>query len=215
MCTVVDQYLDYGVDVSVKSIITPGNVDRLCEMVEQLHQRFAAVKSYKLQIVEDDAMLPNGEAMNRFYHQFTDHYFRARQLGKQYGIDVYVLAHKYMDMLIEHYCGGEMCVTPQGTISVCHRVSSESEPQYEKYVYGRITDDLRVEVDEDKFRMLMSHDIAHDSRCNDCFARWHCGGGCMAQYDTYRDKQRLSNICHWTRSFMLKVLLDRYLENEQ
>jgi len=127
---------------------------------------------------------------------------------------VYVLASKYVDMLLEHYCGGEMCLTPEGTLSVCHRISSPSEPSYNDCVYGFVDDDLNINIDHDKFRRLMSRDVYANGKCEDCFAKWHCGGGCLAQAYTY-DETRLNIICDWTRNFTKLLLLNRTAKSEK
>ena len=121
------------------------------------------------------------------------------------GIDVYVLASKYVDMLVEHYCGGEMCLTPEGTITVCHRFSSPKEERYKDIVYGQVTEKGEVLFDDNKFRSLISHDITMQPKCRNCFAKWHCGGGCLAQSMIYADDQ-LDIICDWTRQFTQEIL---------
>ncbi len=209
---VVTQYMDDGVDITVKSIITPANVNRLGEMVEELHRLFPAVKKYKLQIVEDPVMLADTAVMEQFYRDFTAHFFDAEQLGRDLGIDVYVLASKYVDMLIEHYCGGEMCLNPEGTITICHRKSSPLEEGYEHFVYGSIDDTGKVTVDIPKFQALISHDINSRAECRNCFAKWHCGGGCLAQSEIY-SPAHINVICHWTRDFTRRILLKRFKEN--
>lgn len=208
VCKVVTQYLNDGVDVSIKSIITQRNVNRLEEMVEHLHKIFPTVRSYKLQIVEDTESFSDLAVMRGFYKDFSAHFFAARELGHRYNIDVYVLASKYIDTLVEHYCGGEMCLTPEGSISVCHRISSPNETNYNDFVYGTIDDRLNITFDDEKFRKLISHDINANPKCKDCFVKWHCGGGCLAQAYTY-DENRLNIICDWTRDFTKQLLLKR------
>ena len=202
---VVRQYMDDGVDIMVKSIITPKNVSRLNDMVKQLHILFPKVKKYKLQIVEDPVIFSNRDVMRNFYLQFSKYFFDAQKTGFDLGIDVYVLASKYIDMLIEHYCGGEMCLNPEGTITVCHRFSSPKEKQYQDIVYGRVTEEGEVLFDDEKFRKLISHDIKMQSKCQECFVKWHCGGGCLAQSMIYASDQ-LDIICEWTRQFTQEIL---------
>jgi radical SAM protein with 4Fe4S-binding SPASM domain len=202
---VVRQYMDDGVDIMVKSIITPKNVSRLNEMVLQLHTLFPKVKKYKLQIVEDPVIFSDRGVMRHFYKQFSECFFNAQETGFQMGIDVYVLASKYVDMLVEHYCGGEMCLTPEGTITVCHRFSSPKEERYKDIVYGQVTEKGEVLFDDNKFRSLISHDITMQPKCRNCFAKWHCGGGCLAQSMIYADDQ-LDIICDWTRRFTQEIL---------
>lgn len=204
---VVRHYLDDGVDITVKSIITPKNVYRLEEMVEELHRLFPKVRQYKLQIVEDPMAFSNKAVMRQFYTDFTENFFPAQEKGRQFGIDVYELASKFVDMEMDHFCGGEMCLNPQGTITVCHRFSSPAEEQYQDIVYGTIDEEGLVRVDEEKFAKLMSHDITQP-RCFDCSVRNHCGGGCLAQSKIY-DEDQLNIICDWKRSFMKEIYVRR------
>lgn len=208
----VSRYMNDGVDITVKSIITPQNVNRLESMVGELHRLFPKVRKYKLQIVEDPVIFADLNVMRQFYADFTRNFFSAQQLGQEYGINVYVLASQYIDMLVEHYCGGEMCLNPEGTITVCHRFSSPLERQYNDVLYGCVKNG-KVEVDDEKFKTLISHDIHHNVKCRTCFAKWHCGGGCRAQASIYSEEQ-LEIICQWTRSFIKTLLEKRFTESE-
>ncbi len=209
---VVKKYIDKGVNITIKSIITPDNVNRLEEMVEELHLLFPQVKSYKLQIVEDPICFAKTSDMKRFYDDFTYNFFRAEKLGKEYGIDVYVLASKFIDTLIEHYCGGEMCMNPQGGITICHRFSSPRENEYKNFLYGNIDEEGIVHLDQKKFSDLISHNITCDPKCQSCFVKWHCGGGCLAQSRIY-SPAHLDIICDWTRNFSKEILMKRLKNN--
>lgn len=204
--SVVRQYMNEGVDITVKSIITPDNVNRLEEMVGELHRLFPLVKKYKLQIVEEPHIFADRSRMQRFYNDFTANFFAAQSLGFSLGVDVYVLASKYVDMLVEHYCGGEMCLNPEGSITVCHRYSSPNESGYSSFVYGSVSEEGVVTLDNDRFAELMSHDISYLPKCRECFVKWHCGGGCLAQSSIYENDQ-LDIICNWTRDFTKRILL--------
>lgn len=206
----IKKYMYDGVDITIKSIITPSNVNRLQEMVYEMHRLFPLVKKYKLQIVEDPSIFSDIRTMEQFYKDFTYKFFPAESLGHNFGIDVYVLASKFIDMLIEHYCGGEMCLNPDETITICHRISSPNEDGYDKFVYGEF-DSNNILFDESKFKKLISHNITQQ-KCKDCFVKWHCGGGCFAQSSIYSDEQ-LNVICNWTRSFTKQILLQRLKEN--
>lgn len=206
--SVVQRYMDKGVDITIKSIITPSNVHLISEMVNELHRLFPKVHKYKLQIVEDAVIFANLQEMKQFYIDFTNNFFHAEEIGKRLNIDVYVLASKYVDMLVEHYCGGEMCLTPDGTITICHRFSSVREKGYSQSVYGKVDDNGIVCINNERFRRLISHDINARKICKHCFVKWHCGGGCLAQYSIYNDEQ-LATICEWTKSFTKEILMRR------
>ena len=211
---VVKQYMEDGVDITIKSIITPANVGHLEEMVLELKRLFPLVKRYKLQIVEDASMFANVQVMRKFYADFTEHFFYAEEIGKNNGIDVYVLASKFIDMLIEHYCGGEMCLNPEGTITICHRISSPKEKEYKHFVYGNVTEDGNIIIDNKKFLQLISHNVDAGKQCKSCFVKWHCGGGCLAQSTIY-SQQQLDIICNWTRDFTKQILQRRFVKNQE
>lgn len=211
---VVTQYMNEGVDITIKSIITPMNVHLLKEMVMEMHRLFPQVSKYKLQIVEDPVLFADIEKMKQFYVDFTRHFFEAEATGRALGIDVYVLASKYVDMLVEHYCGGEMCLNPEGTITICHRVSSPHENAYQQFVYGKVDDNGVVCMDNEHFKELISHDIHARKECRHCFVKWHCGGGCLAQSTIYNDEQ-CHIICQWTRNFTREILIRRLRTDDQ
>lgn len=208
VCATIDRLVANDVEVTIKSIITKLNVNRLEEMVVELIRRFPSIKKLKLQAVEDDAIFSSIDELAQFYHDFTRNFFRARDLGEKYDMDVYCLSYKNIDYIMERFCGGEICLTPEGTISICHRVSSPQEVHYNDFIYGEIDSSHNITFDESKFDHLIGHNIHHKEKCQDCFARFHCGGGCLAQACTYNE-DKLDIICAWTRDFLKHLLLRR------
>jgi radical SAM protein with 4Fe4S-binding SPASM domain len=207
VCATIDRLVAAGVELSFKSIITKQNVNRLEEMVEEVLNRFPSVKKLKLQPADDNAMFATVDELAEFYNAFTRNFFPAMKLGKKNGVDVYCLAYRNLDFIMDHFCSGEICLTPEGTISICHRVSSPQEADYEDFVYGNTGPSGNISFDYEKFRQLMRHDIYNQEKCLDCPARYHCGGGCLAQAHVF-DKDKLDVICNWTRDFMRTALAD-------
>jgi uncharacterized protein len=162
--------------------------------------------------VEDNAIFSTATELAKFYSAFTPNFFRARNLGEKHGLDVYCLGYKFADLTIDHYCGGEVCLTPEGTISICHRVSSPQEAHYSDFIYGTVSTENNLSFDKSKFDDLIHHDAESNKKCHNCIAKWHCGGGCLAQAHTY-DEEKLDVICDWTRDF-LKQILFRRIEND-
>ena len=86
--------------------------------------------------------------------------------------------------------------------------SSVREKGYSQVVYGKVDDNGIVCIDNERFSRLISHDINAREICNHCFVKWHCGGGCLAQYSIYNDEQ-LAIICEWTKKFTKEILMRR------
>lgn len=208
VCAVIDRLVENDVEVTIKSIITKLNVNRLEEMVAELIRRFPSIKKLKLQPVEDNAIFSSVDELAEFYRAFTPNFFRARDLGENHEMDVYCLAWKNIDYIMEHYCGGEICLTPEGTISICHRISSPKEVHYNDFIYGEVDNSQNITFDKLKFDNLIGFNIHNQEKCLNCFVRFHCGGGCLAQAYTY-DDDKLDVICDWTRDFFKHLLIRR------
>ncbi len=66
------------------------------------------------------------------------------------------------------YCA----VTPDGNIYPCHQFAGESE-----FVLGNVSD---KKLDENKRRMFFDSSLATKKQCGECWAKYHCSGGCSA-----------------------------------
>jgi len=52
----------------------------------------------------------------------------------------------------------------------------------------------------------MNYDAFNREDCQNCFARWHCGGGCLAQASVYKPEM-LDEVCRFTRELTRQSLL--------
>lgn len=208
VCRVIDSLCIAGIELSIKSIITPDNVMLLEEMTEELATKFPQIKSLKLQPVESNTIFTDAKSLENFYTLFSENFFKAREKAIQHGIELYCPVSKNTDYLLDHYCGGELCLTPEGSISICHRISSPLEPDYNNFNYGIIDGQHKIHFNTAQFNELMAHNSLKLDRCKNCFAKWHCGGGCLAQAKTYTPDM-LKVICDWTVLFIRQIILLR------
>ena len=114
-----------------------------------------------------------------------------------------------LDMVVERYCTGEFCLTPEGTITICHQISSPNEANYNDCVYAHVDSSNRLVVYNNKFHQLISKNTVYTNpKCEKCFIKWNCGGGCMMQNSQY-SSEILGVICDFTRRFSKTLLLER------
>lgn len=192
----------------VRSMITPDNVLRLEEMIMTLHERFPAVKSVLFDPIVSSSTFHSPEVTARFYENYTDQFLAARMLGKKIGIDVGCATLRNIDIIVDRYCAGEFCLTPEGAVTICHQVSSPRETGFEDFVYGRVTNG-KLDVDREKFLRLKSRYTVYDNpRCDGCDVKWTCGGGCTQQRRQYPD-DILDIICDAERTLTAAFLLER------
>lgn len=197
----------------VRSMITPDNVELMPAMIEELHRRFPRVSAALFDPITSRETFCDVAATKEFYDKYYDNFLAARALAASYGIDLACAPLRNLNMVVERFCTGEFCLTPEGTVTVCHQISSPNEESYGECVYARVDDENRLIVDNDKFRRLAADNTIYTNpKCADCFIKWNCGGGCMMRNNQY-SPEILDVICDFTRRFSKRLLLER-LEEE-
>jgi len=108
----------------------------------------------------------------------------------------------------------DFAVTPDGCLTNCWEVTSRDHPLAETFIFGRILPEGRIEVDKKKLAFLRSLSVDHLEYCQDCFAKWHCAGDCVAKLKTsdYRGP-RGSERCE-TNRFLIAHQIFQLLERK-
>lgn len=201
----IKRFIENGISFGIRSTITKLNVSLMPEMVSFVAENYPTLKRLHFEQVTDPTQ-NNAE----FYSQFIDYFFKARAIGKTKGIEVYNSTTNSVFRISERFCSGETCITPNGGIVACHRVSSEKEKAYSLYNYGNV-DDASVNLDMEKYLKYLNFASTKDSQCNGCFAYWHCAGNCSMERTVLSDKQ-LNQKCEFTREMVKRVLLEKITE---
>lgn len=207
VCQTLDLMLENNITPTINSVITPLNVERQCEMVEEIHNRFPGLKRLSFDYVVDGQLFNDSEKLKQFYQKYTDNFYKAQQLGKSYGISVSSIKYHNLELLKSRACAGGFDLTPNGTLSMCFFVSSPEEPLYNEFVYGEVRDG-KVSFDSGKFKKLIEDSSNERANCRHCFVRWHCGGGCLYHANSY-SKGQLDIMCDFQRRFSLIGLLKK------
>jgi radical SAM protein with 4Fe4S-binding SPASM domain len=213
VCKTIDRLSSAGLYIELRAMITPLNLERMTEMVQELIDRFPEISYYMFDPVTDKRTFYNMAETDLFYRKYQQHFFSAMELAQQYGKQLKCAPLRNLNSIVERYCCGELCLTPDGTFTICHRVSSPLDILYEKCVYGKVNGAGRIEFNHGKYRHLIHSDTVYDNPdCETCFVKWNCGGGCMMQNQEY-DKNIRDIICKFTRSFSKELLLRRLNTN--
>ena len=196
----------------VRSMITPDNVELMPEMIEELHRRFPRVQTALFDPITSNATFHDVEITRAFYDRYYDSFLQARKKADKYGINLMCAPLRNLDMVVERYCTGEFCLTPEGTITICHQISSPNEVNYKDCIYAHVDSSNRIVIDNDRFHQLISKNTVYTNpKCEECFIKWNCGGGCMMQNSQY-PSEILDVICDFTRRFSKTLLLERLKE---
>ena len=199
--------LKYHVPFKLRATITDMNVKRMQEMVDFVHNNYPSLKVMHLEPVTDSA-----EDYEAFYSQYVENFFAAYKLGQCFGIKVTNSLYSSFYHIKQHFCQGELCVTPSGDIVSCHRHSSTNDEYYDACRYGVVNG--KVQIDRELLRNVITMRQQRIVDCNECFAKWHCAGGCASQKMVFTKEQQLS-FCNYVRTFIRNLLELEIKNNNQ
>lgn len=200
-----------GVTPSINATITPQSVSQMTEMVEEAAAKFPGIKEVMFEPVTPVDGFSSNLEMELFYDKFIEGFRDAKAKARQLNINLNTSILDNLNRLAFRHCQGKLCLTPQGTFSICHTVTSPLEKKYDSYCYGEVKKD-GVFFDIDKFSQLQKINVNTFPRCKDCFAKWHCGGGCMSKVAAYNEAQ-MNIYCRYYRKHLLLLLLENLNEN--
>lgn len=193
--------------ITVRSIITPASVDLMGEMVEELHLTFPFLRSVIMEPVMGEELFGTLDNYRNFYEFFFEGLFHARAIGKNYGILVDTTVLRNIDYTVTRACAGDLCLTPDGEFTICHRIASPQDLNYKKVVYGYMNNGTPY-FDLAKFKRLIGDNVYKKEQCRNCFAKYNCGGGCLARMMNEKDNWREVS-CDFTRKTIQRILLER------
>lgn len=191
-----------GIIPAVNAVVTELNMNRQLEMIESIHQHFHEIK-----YVSFEPVIGKIKDTKTFYRQFSVNFTEALNKAFEYGIELSCTTLRNIDVTVDRYCAGEFALCPDGSISICPCVSSSKEPNYARYIYGRVEGN-EVKIDRDKLLRLLSVNVHRYSWCKHCFAKWNCGGGCMNANITNSGRQD-RDYCTFTRGLTKHFLYTR------
>lgn len=197
--------LDSRVIPAFNSVITPLNVERQTEMVNIVAERFKRVEYLSFEPVMD---VVEDSEKEYFYKLFTREFITAQKHAESLGIKLTTSVLRNVDVSVDRYCPGEMAITADGSLTICPCVSSSKDANYERYVYGCITEEGMLKVDNEKLQSLLSVNVNSNPWCKLCFSKWNCGGGCMNNNikNGYRQDE---HYCAFVRRFVKYTIAKR------
>lgn len=156
-------------------------------------------------------------------YEFALHFVRARQLAEKYGIPM-VYPADLTSYPRSTFCpvGGEAFIlSPDGRISVCYLPPREWQARNLDMDVGLLENNARMNINPEKVKHIRQQ-VHQKPRCENCFCRWSCAGGChvnhsypgcLDQYDDFCIQTRLITACSLLEETGETVLLEQLLNN--
>ena len=188
--------------------ITPASVFKLQEMVEELHRSVPEIKSFAAEVVMAPELFEKPEELGDFYKNFIEQFSISRKKAKNFGMEIFSTSFMAVDGLKARMCPGKLCITPDGNLTNCARVSSSLEKNADAYFYGKC-DSKDLSIDYKKFAdHTHLYSMKNHSECDACWAKWNCGGGCARIRESFSEAF-FSAYCTCVKGCILQEIIDR------
>lgn len=189
-----------NIKVAVRSIITENNVERMNEMIDMCRREYPTINRLNFEPVASSNLNQD------FYDAYILNFFDAMDNAESHNIMLNSILNRIANDCSTTFCPGDFCITPDGAITICHRVAANNDALFDKYVYGELSE-TRIMIDDAKYRMLQESRRKYWKEfCISCFARYNCGGGCSYLKDTLTERQFEAH-CNFVRKFLKMHLI--------
>lgn len=208
---IVDQnlkrLLQENIPTRIRSTITKDNVLLQEQMVQRVIDEYPDIKNIVLEEVTDTDYFETPDKLRAFYHDFLENFNKARDLGLKHQKHVECSSFRNNNLFIDRFCPGVLCITPEGTLSTCSRISSPNDSGYPESLFGDLNNN-QLNIDQKQLeKLIIDHNVENSREaCATCFTKWHCGGGCYAHKFIYPEEM-IDVVCEYKREYTKRKLL--------
>jgi len=154
-----------------------------------------------------------------YIEQVVDAINKAERLGS------WIISSPYMNLLTPsaYFCtsvaGENELYTPDGSISLCYRVQEHNHP-FQEFIVGRYNKETDSFIRySDRIDFLKRIDVSTKSYCDNCAAKYICGGGCPLRNKVKRgDHMRVDSwMCQVKKALVHDAIIriDRALSEKR
>jgi uncharacterized protein len=196
----------YGIRVTVTAnqiASLPDSIEFICSHAKP--ERIMVEPSYQMGRWKD---APSAETED-FITAFREAQRRAKVLCKE----IFFSAAR-AGLLTNHFCSvtqDTFALSPDGNVSACYEVFSESNAWSRIFFYGTPNKDSSYTFNTGILENLHRQAVQHKSYCRGCFAKWHCAGDCYhkALIINGEGEFKGTDRCHITRELIKDQILER------
>ena len=182
--------------VSVLTVVSEVNYLRIREIVDELYSYgvknvFLGLKETLGRALKESVEIDYELLSNIYFDLWRDY----RKIGVDInltGTDIHSISPFPCSVPIPNYS-----VSPEGVISACTVSFNDNNSFADDFEIGRILKN-RVKINRDSLDKVRKFHVLNIPDCNDCFAKWHCRGGCpyakRGEYFTSLSSERCDMI---------------------
>jgi len=166
-----------GKSFSVLTVVSDRNSSSIRTVVDQLYDR--GVKNIFLAL-EENLGRSKGEKSKDEYATLKEEYLSLWAYYRERGLDIN-LTGTDIHSVSPYPCSVPVpnySVAPDGVVSACTISFNDDKENSETFKLGSISSG-KLSLDEAKVKSMSQYNVLNLPECADCFAKWHCRGGCL------------------------------------
>jgi uncharacterized protein len=143
-------------------------------------------------------------------HKFVENFKRLEPVCALRGVSLDYSGARFrrISSTFCHVGTDDFAVTPEGYMTNCWEVTGMEHPLAKDFIFGSVFPNGHISLQENKLNYLRRLSVNHFEYCQDCFAKWHCCGGCVAKlpHDQYNGN-RGGELCDANRQLIAHYIM--------
>jgi radical SAM protein with 4Fe4S-binding SPASM domain len=212
------RFIENNYNFGVRATITEQTVGRLDEIFDFFVD--FGVKIIHLEPLSECGRCMTTKIKSPSPQEFVENYLPLIDKAKRCGVTLYN-SFAPVDHIKRSFCGANgsnFFVTSQGYVTSCLEVALVSDTRSDIFFYGKFNEETqKFEIDDNKRKFLLNRETSNMYQCNNCYAKWQCGGECMAKIASIGDVYRFDpnqNLGCLMQQKMLHSKLDLLMKGE-
>jgi uncharacterized protein len=195
--SIVDETLRFfdsvGFDYAIRTTVTADTVRQLDNIIGFF------CSSYKVRKIKAEPVFSSGRAKTNTIKQpsvkdFVSYFIKAERTAASMDRELLYSGARF-DTVNEYFCqaaGNSFGLTSSGHITSCYEVIDKENQLSDTFFYGSVVNG-KVEIDDEKLKALYKLNVNRRTRCDKCFARYHCSGDCPAKVLSTEGKGKVAD----------------------
>jgi uncharacterized protein len=201
-----------GVQFGIRATITSETVHRMEEMALYVKENYPKCNLLHLEPVFEIGRAVETKKTAPEPKTFVREYIKAQDVLRGGGTKV-VFSGARQETLCCSFCSvcnNAFTVTAEGNVTACYEICTYKDPRAPRYIYGKF-DGEKFFFEKNKLKELAGLHVGNIPHCKDCFAKWHCGGDCVAKVLGTKsvDAHTGSPRCVMTRALIYRQILEK------
>ena len=210
----INSFTKLGICYGARATVTNFSIKDMLNIIKHFHA--LGIKRVHLEPSYECGRCLKTNIVNPSPDEFFKNFIKCLAYANKHKIDLHFSGQKIY-ALSSIFCGASgksFYVTTDGFVTSCLEVLEITDPASKIFFYGKFNEkNKKFKIYNTKLKLLRSRLVNNIPKCNKCFCKWHCSGGCLIR--CFRSSNSIFDvnhrICYINRKvgeYLIKQLVD-------